>query len=151
MNKRAEIGDVLQDPVVYLILIVIFFVGMLYYVLQYNGSGAVWEDYYAKEIVKMIDFAKVGDEFNVDVHKATEIAKSNSVASFSEIFQVDNKNNELCVKLSRGRKTCYSYFNNVDVVDLNLKLAAGKNEKNQDVNILSFRIINKQKEGENVK
>ena len=143
MNNKGE-TNILKDPVVYLILIVIFFVGMLFFVLQYEAGGIVWEDYYAKEIVKIIDFSKPGDKIEIDVHKATEIAKDNEVSSFSEIFQVNNKDKEVCVKLSKGRKTCYSYFNDVDVVNLELKLAEGKNEDNKEVNVLGFEIIGMQ-------
>lgn len=145
MNKRAEIGDVLMDPVIYIILVVVFTAMMFYFVSQYNGAGALWEDYYAKEIVKVVNFANVGDKIQIDVHRATEVAKANNVRSFSEIFKVDNKNNEICVKLNRGRKTCYSYFNDVDIVNLELKLLGGRNEKNEEVNVLSFGIGEKQK------
>ncbi len=145
MNRKAAIGDVLMDPVIYIILVVIFFAGMLFFVYQYNGAGALWEDYYTKEIVKMVNFANVGDKIQIDVHRATEVAKANNVRSFSEIFKVDNKNNEVCVKLNRGRKTCYSYFNDVDIVNLELKLLGGRNEDNKEVNVLSFEIGGKQK------
>ncbi len=139
MNIKGE-SDILKDVIIYLILLVIFVVGMIVYLNQQQEGAVVWEEYYVKEIVKVIDFSKAGDEYFLDVHRATEIAKKNYVGSFSDIFSVDNVNNEICVKLSRGRRTCFNYFNDVDVVNMELRLAGGKNEKNEDVNILYLKI-----------
>jgi len=144
MNREGE-SDILKDVIIYLILLVIFVVGMIVYLNQQQEGAGVWEEYYVKEIVKVIDFSKAGDEYFLDVHRATEIAKKNIVGSFSEIFSVDNVNNEICVKLSRGRRTCFNYFNDVDVINMELRLASGKNEKNEDVNILYFKIKERRK------
>ena len=136
-NKRAEVGDILLNNLVYLILLVIFIAGMLTIILQLKNGASVWEEYYAKEIVKVIDFSNAGDKACLDVQKATEIAKKNNIKSFSEIFMIDNPSNEICVKLSLGRKTCFNYWNDVDVVNLDLKLGLGENEKNK----LCFEIV----------
>ncbi len=114
MNRKATVGDIVMDNIVYLIILIIFFVGMLAFVYSKMNGAAVWEDYYAKEIVKVIDLSKPGDEIVLDVHKATEIAQKNKV-DFESIFKFDNIKNEVCVKLSAGRASCYGYFNNVDV------------------------------------
>ena len=140
MNKKGESQDLLKGNLVYLILLVIFFVVMLYFVLNEQEGADIWADYYAKEIVKVVDFSKARDGICLDVHKATEIAQENEVESFSEIFQADNIENEVCVKLSRGVKRCFKYFNNVDVVNLDLKLIGGKNEEEERVNVLCFDI-----------
>ena len=115
LNKRAGIGDIVMDNVIYLILLIMFFVGMLAFVNSKMNGAAVWEDYYAKEIVKIIDSSKPGDEIILDVHKATEVAKANKIADFEQIFHFYNNASEVCVKLSAGRSSCYSYFNNVNV------------------------------------
>jgi len=136
VNRRGEGGeDFFLDNVVFLILLVIFFVGMLYFIFQQQEGAGVWEDYYVKEIVKVIDFSDAGDKACMDVHKATEIAKKNNVASFSEIFRIDNTTNEVCVKLSRGRKTCFNYFNDIDIVNIDLKLGIPGN-------VLCFDTVN---------
>jgi len=145
MDKKGEGGDILYDVIIYLILLVIFFVGMLYYVLQQQGGAAIWEEYYAKEIVKMIDFSRAEDEFFFDVQRASEIAKKNGVLNFNKMFSFDNAAHEVCVKLNVGRKTCYSYFNDVDIINADLKFAEGKNEEREDVNVLYFKIVEKQK------
>ena len=139
-GKRAGLGDILQDNVIYLILLVIFVGGMLYFLFQQQEGAAVWEDYYTKEIVKLIDFSNAGDKICIDVHKATKIAKKNGVSSDSEIFQIDNVENKACTKLSSGRRTCYSYFNDIDIVNFNLTLAGGVNDNGDDVNIYCFEL-----------
>ncbi len=141
MHKRGE--SVLTDNAIYLILLVMFIAGMFYFLLEQGNGSDIWGDYFAKEIAKTIDFAKPGDEICLDVHKATEIAKKSKLESFSEIFKIDNANNEVCVKLSLGRQNCVSYFNNVDVVNVELKLAGGKNENGEDINIFCFNIVEK--------
>lgn len=141
MNKKAGVGDILLDNLIYLILLVIFIAGMFAIILQLKNGASVWEDYYAKEIVKAIDFANPGDKACLDVQKATEIAEKNSVKSFSEIFTIDNSANEVCVKLSLGRKTCFNYWNELDIVNVNLKFGLGENEKNR----LCFEFIEVQK------
>ena len=104
-----------MDNIIYLILLIIFFFGMMTFVYSKMNGAAVWEDYYAKEIAKVIDRAEPG-AYVLDVHKATEVAKNNNLADFNEIFSFDNLNNEICVKLSRGRASCYNYFGDVSVV-----------------------------------
>ncbi|MEM4259168.1 MAG: hypothetical protein QXS38_00175 [Candidatus Pacearchaeota archaeon] len=115
MDKKAKIGDIVMDNIVYLIILIIFFAGMMTFVYSKMNGAAVWEDYYAKEIVKVIDLSEPGDEITLDVHKATEIAQKNKV-DFDKIFSFDNLRNEVCVRLSAGRASCYYYFNNVSVV-----------------------------------
>jgi len=115
MNKKAKFGDIVIDNVIYLVLLIIFFVGMLAFANSKANGASVWEDYYAKEISKVIDSSSSGDNFVIDVHKATEIAKKNKLDSFEEIFSFDNFKNEVCVKLSRGRASCYNYLNEVNV------------------------------------
>lgn len=149
MNKKGELAELLFSNVSYLILLIIFFLGVLYFVMQQQEGANVWEDYYAKKIAGVIDFSEKGDRACLDVHRATEIARDNNVKSFSEIFGIDNANNEVCVRLSRGGKTCFDYFNEIDAVNVDLNLAEGKNEKGESVNLLCFDIVDAQKkEGE---
>jgi len=115
MNKKATIGDILMDNVIYLILLIIFFVGMMAFVNSKMNGAAVWEDYYAKELVKVIDLSEPGDIVILDVQKATEIAQKNKIANFEDIFSFNNVNNEVCVRLSLGKASCFYYFNEVSV------------------------------------
>ena len=137
MNRKAS--ETLWDNAIYFILAVIFFSGLMYYILNQKNGASIWEDYYAKEISRVINLAKPGDVITLDIHKATEIAQKNKLSSNSEIFTFDNKNNEICVKLSLGRKKCYSYFNNVDIINQRIEFGV-------PINILKFDIWEKQNE-----
>jgi len=134
MDNKAK-SNILWDNVIYLLILVLFIAMISTYIwLQMNGTG-VWSQYYSKEIVKVINLASPGDEISLDVHKATEVADENRVP-FEEIFTFDTTQNELCVKLSLGRKTCYSYLNEVNVTEDKIQLAS-------PVNILTFKIQEK--------
>lgn len=122
MDKKAKVGNVLWDNIIYIILLIIFFVGMMAFASSKVNSAAIWEDFYAKEIAKVINMAEPGEEIVLDVQKATEIAKKNKVG-FESIFSFDDLNNEVCVQLSLGRASCYYYFNEVKIEGNRIALA----------------------------
>ena len=117
MNKRGEEeSDILASPVIYLVLVALFVTVVLFFLWSKSDGASFWEDYYAKEIAKTINLAKQGDSFFIDVHRATKTAKKNGVA-YSDIFTIDNSANKVCARLSQGHKTCYNYYNNVNIVN----------------------------------
>jgi hypothetical protein len=116
-NKKAETEgiDLLTYKLAYILLAVVLLILMSLFIYTKMNSAAIYEDYLTKEISKMINIAEPGDEIRINVQKATAIAQKNEVTSDSEIFQPDNANNQFCVKISKGEKTCHAYFNNVHV------------------------------------
>jgi hypothetical protein len=140
MNKKGETiserNDLLQDNMIYLILGLLFFVVMLGFISNQMNGASKFEDSYAKEIAKVINLAQPGDEITLDVQKATEIAGKNNMEISKKIFTFDNANNRICVKLSASRRKCYSYFNNVDILDYDLKLGA-------PINLLTLKVSKK--------
>ena len=138
MNKKGS--NTIWDNAIYVILAIIFFSMVLYFLRNHMFQASFYENYYSKEISKVVNLAKPGDEITLDIQKATEIAQKQSLRSNSEIFQFDNVNNEICVKLSAGRKKCYVYFNDVDVMNVELRLADPEN-------VLYLNITEKKKEG----
>lgn len=137
MNRKAS-DDVLMSNVIYIILTVTAFALTFFIVRSHYNGASTWEEFYSKELTKVINLAESGDAVILDIHKATEIALDNEVP-FNEIFAFDNLEKEICVKLSKGRKTCYSYFNNVDVVNYEVKIAQ------PEKNVLVFEIREAQK------
>jgi len=114
-NKRAQGEDLLWNYAVYLVLFGLvagLFITAIYH--QKNGA-AIYEDFYAKEISKLINIAKPGDVITIDVKQASDVAFDNKVLSKSETFVIDNSKKQICVKLGLGKRTCYSYFNDVAV------------------------------------
>lgn len=143
MNKKGDSG-ILSSIVIYTILLAMFLFLMYTFIGAQNDGAAIWEEYYASEIVKMINLAGSGEgvesEIQLDVYKATEIAQKKGVG-FSDIFSFNNEQNDFCVKLSKGRKTCYKYFNDVDIVDMDIKTGVPGN-------VLRFRLVEPQKREE---
>jgi hypothetical protein len=138
MNKKA----ILTANVIYIIITVIFLGGLAASLWLVQNNAKFLGDYYSKELSRTINLAEPGEKITLDVHKATEVAQRNGIP-FEEIFQFDNEQNRVCVKLSKGVKTCYSYFNSVDVKNPpQIQLASGPNG---DKNMLIFETISKQK------
>lgn len=125
MNKRA-LSEVLWNNVLYLIILIFFIIGIFMFISdQWNGA-AIREDYYAKEIVRIINLAEPGDVVTLNVQKATEIGKKNNV-DFNDMFRIDNEHKEICVRLSSSRRTCYSYFNDVSIDKSEVRLGVPEN------------------------
>jgi hypothetical protein len=140
MNRKAQ-SEILNDNVIFLIILIVFFGAMLYFALNQASGGAIWADFYSKEIVRQINFARPGDAISLDIQKATEIAQAKGQTTFSSIFEFNNAENEVCVSLSPNRKTCFSYFNQVDIINPKIKLGLGSPYKNT----LTFEIKEKPK------
>lgn len=115
MNKKADIMGIVGDNVIYIILLILFFIGMLFFVYSKSNGANIYEDYYAKEIAKMIDMAKPGDDFAIDIKQVSLVAQKNKMGNYEEIFSFNNIKNEVCVKLTSAKGRCFSYFNNVSV------------------------------------
>jgi hypothetical protein len=112
MNKRGGLVDILADNVIYLVLLALFLSVMIVFVARQRDSVSLWENYYASEIEKLIEMAEPGNEFEIDVHKATEIADSRGVAQ-NKIF--DFADGEIYVKVSASGRTMQRYYNNVKI------------------------------------
>lgn len=133
-------GETLSfTTVIGVVFVAVITISLMTFIISYRNNGAIWEEWYAKEIARAINLAQPGDEITLDIHKATEIAKNNNLQSYSEIISFDNSAKEVCVKLSAGRKSCYPFFNKVDVVDWKIVLA-GEYVEGNPVNILTFSI-----------
>ncbi len=137
MKKKGDLSITLENAG-YLILLIVFLALIFFGVLDKKESSATYTDYYAKETARLINYARPGDVITIDIHDATKIAKKNGVTSDSEIVSFENSENAVCFKLSLGRKTCYRYFNNVDIVNWKI-------ERGIPINLLSFEVIEKQK------
>jgi len=143
MNPKAQ-SRILMDNVMFLILVAIFVMLMALFIWNQMNGTAIWAEYYAKETTKLINLGLPGDEITLDIHKATKIARDNKVKNFNDIFNFDNINNEVCIKLARGRVTCHSYFNGVNINNMGTKIGPSGN-------ILRFNILEKpvpEEEGE---
>lgn len=130
MNSRGDAaGDnVLTWYVAYFVLLVLFFAGSLYYVTWLQDGAALWEDMYAKEIVRVIERAQPQEEVTLDIHVLTEIALAHG-GSMKDIVRFDNELHRVIVSTRPGLGTSYAYFNDVSVIDDRIETpgAQGKN------------------------
>lgn len=128
MNKKGGVSQTLQNNVIFLVLAIFFFVILLVFVNSQMNGAKVWEDYYAKEITKLINTAKPGDQITINVQKGTVAAKRNGLELNAEkLFIFNDVNKSVCVKFSVGRMTCYNYFNKVNVANQKLILGGLEN------------------------
>ena len=122
-----------------MIILVVFTVGVLTFALGFTKGAAKEEDYQVKRIVAAINEAEPGVEILLDVTDATKIGFKNGKGQ-NNMFSFDNVDNLVIVSLRNGRATGFSYFNDVDIVDWEVRLLSGG-----DVNILYFRVVEVQK------
>ena len=122
----------LWDNIVYILFILAFTTIMAFYVYAQQDASAVWADYYAKEIVKVVDTSQPGEAITLDVHRATIIAKDHQIP-YNQIFSFDNLHHAVCVQLSRGRATCYGYFTDVLLTEPTIELGV-------PINVLHFNV-----------
>ena len=139
MNRKGTFNNQLTWNIAYLILFILFFSGMLFFVLRYQNGAAIWEEFYAVEIAKIIDTAEPGQEVYLDVSEGTNIALKSGMLreDLNEIIKIDNINNKVIVKLHPNFGTVYRYFSDVDVIDWKIEQVSGQIDKNR----FTFRVI----------
>ena len=130
MNRKAS--EILRYNVIYWLLLILFIVPLSIFIWLQMNSAVFWSDFYAKELSRVVNLAQAGDEMSMNIQKLTEIAARGGVPN-NDVFTFNNQEKEICVKLSKGRKTCYNYFNDVNVVEINALIGG-------EVNRLEFKI-----------
>ena len=115
MLKRGSAGDNVLTWYAAYIIIGVFFFGIVFYCTWTHAGGvALWEDFYAKEIVRIINSASADDEIYLDVTPATSIAFDRGLVP-NEIVTFDNERHAVTVRLTPSGGTTFSYFNSVSV------------------------------------
>ncbi|HIG52175.1 TPA: hypothetical protein EYQ19_02040 [Candidatus Pacearchaeota archaeon] len=130
MDKRGVADNVLLGNIIYIILGILFFIGMFYFVMGYQDGAAFYEDFFSKEIARLINVANPGQEVYLDVTEIVGIALGNGKKK-EEIFIFDNINNEVIVSLRQGTGASFSFFNEVDVVESRVELVSGSANTNR--------------------
>ncbi|MEK6896651.1 MAG: hypothetical protein AABX12_04300 [Nanoarchaeota archaeon] len=136
MNRKGEgMDNALGWYVAYFVLLVIFFIGSLYYVWGLQDGAALWEDVYAKEIVRIIERAQTPEEVALDVHLLTELAQK-SGKSLKEVVRFDNDKHLVTVSTKPYGGTSYGYFHDVKIIDDWIELPSA-----ESVNTLHFVVV----------
>ncbi len=145
VNKRGEVGDnPLEYNVVHIILFIIILGPTLMFANSQREGAFLWEDFYAKEVARIIDISEPGTEARIDVTKAVEVAQKRNLKEKKEIFDFNNVENEVIVRLRRDGATGFKFFNNIDVVDWKIE-EISSNEEGKTIYLLYFKVIEAQK------
>ncbi len=108
-NKR---GELLIENIVFIILNVVFLAILVLFLLRQGEGAVLLESSYAKESALLIDAAKPGMIFFVNMEKGLDVSKDNEI-DFSEVVEVGD--NYVNVKLSGKGGYKYAFFNDVNV------------------------------------
>lgn len=123
MDFRGE-SKLLSMNVLVGIIVLLFFAGSLYWINGYRNHAAFWEDFYAKEIARLIDVSEPNNELFIDVTQATRIAARENV-DLTTLFLFDNEHHTVTVRLAPHSARSFSFFKNVTVINEGVDLFAG--------------------------
>ena len=123
MNLRGE-SELLRTNILFIIIVILFFLGTLYWVNSYRNHAAFWEEFYAKEIARQIDLADSGTVLELDVTQATLIAERTR-RNPASLFSIDNDKNLVIVTLREGGGRSFHFFTDVTVINDNIQLLGG--------------------------
>ncbi len=141
-NKKGDSSsNPLWNNIFYLIIIVVVAGVFLGFVSNQKEAAGMWEDFYSKEISRVINSAVAGSEVSIDVTKAISVAERRG-KNFGEIFYFDNEKKEVFVSLRNNGGKRYSFFNDVAIADWNVELSSGGADKSR----LHFKVIESRKE-----
>ena len=146
LNKRGESEkNPLPYSVIYILLFLIFLAPIFIFVNSQRDGAALWEDFDAKEIVRMIDLAEPGTEAWIDVTESIKVSRKNKISD-KDAFKFNNVDNELVVRLRQQGATGFKFFNDVDIVNWTIiddKIMEDGKEK--IISKLYFKIVEVQK------
>ncbi len=134
MNRRGT-GDILSGNILYVILVLIFAIGVFMIIMENKNNASQWEEFYAKELALLLDKAKPGEQYTIDIQKASELAVKNGIGDPRYIIKFDAQAKKVVVSLKLTGSTTFSYFSNVVVADV--KVDGPGTARNK----LSFRVV----------
>jgi len=114
MNKKGVFDMAVLELIVFVILNIVFFTGMVTFVYAAGNKGFVYEEIYAKQIAMVVDNAKPEMVVLMNIADIKAIAEKKG-KSVDKIFSVDNSKNQIRVSLSSSNFYAYNYFMNYDV------------------------------------
>ena len=118
MNKRGT-GEILTNNLIYIILFLVFFMLMFYFVVGFQDGSSVWEEFYAKEIVKIVNEAEPGTEIYLDVTALTKIAfkhgkSRNEIMNLFLNGEYDEYSSVVTAATEKHERHAYNWQHNID-------------------------------------
>jgi len=139
MEKRGAV-NIGMDVIIYLIIVTSVFLIMLWFVNSYSNGSAFYEDFYSKEIANIINNAKPGMEFKIDITPVAVIAAKNGKPVKDTVY-VNNVNNEVIVSSRLNSGTSFNFFNDVDVIYSPPESPSGLSDRTRFI----FKIVEKKR------
>ncbi len=144
MNKKGD-TTILMDTIQHLVIFILFFAIMFWFVLSYSNGSAFMEDFYAKEIIMLINNAVPGQKLAIDVTKLAGVAIKNG-KPVRDIISVDNVNNRIITSTRLNAGTSFVFVNDVDIIYRPVELLSGSSKTSQFIfEIRAGRKIQEQK------
>lgn len=106
--------DMVQDYLVYFIVLVVFVGGMITFSLAKRDVGGHWEAIYADLLVHAIAQAQPGDLIRLDFSLPAALAVRAGV-SFSSLVRIVPETRQVCTHFGKG-ETCRLYVRSYKVV-----------------------------------
>jgi hypothetical protein len=110
MKKK---GEILVENLVFIILNLAFVVIIVLFLLKQGSGASVLENTYSKQIALLLDTAKPGMLFKINLEELKKVADKKGV-NFKDVVKIDK--NVVKVKLTEKSGQSYSFFNNISVV-----------------------------------
>lgn len=113
-NKRGDSNNILIENVIFFVIVTVFFVVLFLFVTRAGSQSTVVEQIYAKQIALAIDKAKPGTGVSLDISELQKHAEKNNY--YDEIINIDNENNEVSVRVVKGKGYEFEFFNDNEIV-----------------------------------
>ena len=108
-DKKGEGENMIDSPVIFLILNILFFSILLLFIFKQSTGAFVYEQAYAKQITLLLDSARPGMTIYVNFEKGIEAANKNNF-DINNAIKIDDENNAIIVKLSKRGGFATKYF-----------------------------------------
>lgn len=125
MNRRGESGESTGDnPLTNIVMYIVFLALVLSIILPYSfglqRGLSLKEDFYVKEIARIINEAEPNQKVSLDVKDLSTLAIKEK-QPLSDVFFFDNVNHKVSVRASSHTGKTYSYFNDVIIINPTLE------------------------------
>ena len=138
-DKKGS-NNVVMDNLYSLILVILFLMLIFLLINSNLNNGAFYEDFYAKEISRLINSVEPGIEFKIDVTPLA-VSASKSGKPILDIIQIDNVNNSVVTSSRLDTGTSFDFFRDVDVVDFYVESPSGMNDRTRFI----FKVVEKRR------
>jgi hypothetical protein len=135
INKRGELS-VLEKPVTFIILNLIFLTAIFLFLSRTTTDSALEEQLEAKRIALMIDTMRPGTTITINLEELSEKAEKKGYRG--PTIEIDTKISQVIIRLEEGEGYSHQYFTNIEQQNIRgdgrKKIEISLPQKNNDIN-----------------